>query len=129
VEHFYLEIRAVHIVSVILSGVILLVRGIAFNSLRARWAVAWPARYLTYSVDTVLLTAALMLMTIIKQYPLADSWLTMKLLLVLLYFTFSYSALGARAERTRWLSLAAAVPVYFLIVTVARAHNPLGIFA
>ena len=128
-EPFYLEIRTVHIVSVIASGVLLLVRGISFNLLNASWAVSWPVRYLAYSVDTVLLTAALMLMTIVKQYPFADSWLTVKLLLVLLYFALSYSALGAEREKTRWLCLAGAVPIFGFIVTVARAHHPLGLLA
>ena len=128
-EPFYLEIRAVHIVSVIASGVLLLVRAIAFNLLNARWAVFWPARMLTYTVDTVLLTAALMLMTIVRQYPFTDSWLTVKLILVVLYFVLSYSALGAEREKTRWLCLAAAVPVYGFIVTVARAQSPLGFLA
>lgn len=128
-EAFYLEIRTVHILSVIASGVLLLIRGIAFNLLNASWAVSWPARYLTYTVDTVLLTAALMLMTIVKQYPFIDSWLTVKVMLVLLYFVLSYSALGADREKTRWLCLAAAVPIYGFIVTIARAHHPFGIFA
>ena len=128
-EPFYVEIRTVHIVSVILSGALLLVRGIGLNLLNASWAVSWPARLLSYSVDTVLLTAALMLMTIVRQYPFIDSWLTVKVLLVLLYFVLGYSALGAEREKTRWLCLAAAVPVYGFIVTVARAHSPLGFLA
>ena len=50
-------------------------------------------------------------------------------MLVLLYFVLSYSALGADREKTRWLCLAAAVPIYGFIVTIARAHHPFGIFA
>lgn len=45
---------------------------------------AWPLRFLSYTIDTILLTAALMLMTIVAQYPFVDSWLTIKLNLVLL---------------------------------------------
>ena len=128
-EPFYLEIRAVHIGAVILSGAVLLLRGVAHNLLNASWAMAWPIRTLSYTVDTTLLTAALMLMTIVRQYPFVDSWLTMKVMLLLLYIYLGYMALRGPTERVRWLNLAGAALVYGFIITIARAHNPLGIFA
>lgn len=73
---YYLEIRAVHIGSVMASGALFFLRGVAFNLLDWRWALAAPLRYLSWTVDTILLTAALMLMTIIQQYPVANGWLT-----------------------------------------------------
>ena len=45
-----------------------------------KWARSAPLNYLSYTVDTVLLTAALMLMTIIRQYPFVHGWLTAKVL-------------------------------------------------
>jgi uncharacterized membrane protein SirB2 len=129
VEQYYLEIRAVHIGAVILSGALLLLRGVAHNLLNASWAMAWPIRALSYTVDTTLLTAALMLMTVVRQYPLVDNWLTMKVILVLVYIYLGYMALWGATERVRWLSLGAAALVYGFIVSIARAHNPLGIFA
>lgn len=128
-EQFYLEVRAVHIGAVILSGAVLLLRGVVHNLLNASWVMAWPIKTLTYTVDTVLLTAALMLMTIVRQFPFVDSWLTMKVLLVLVYIYLGYVALRGATKRVRWLSLGAAALVYGFIITIARAHNPLGIFA
>ena len=128
-EQYYLEIRAVHIGAVILSGAVLLLRGVAHNLLNASWAMAWPIRTLSYTVDTTLLTAALMLMTIVRQYPFVDSWLTMKVMLLLLYIYLGYMALRGPTERVRWLNLAGAALVYGFIITIARAHHPLGIFA
>ena len=128
-EPFYLEIRAVHIGSVLLSGLLLLVRALGHNLFGVRWVKAWPVRYLSYTVDTVLLTAALMLMTIVKQYPFVDSWLTMKLLLVILYIILGYSALRGGTSRVRWASFGGAALTYAFIVTIARAHDPLGAFA
>jgi uncharacterized membrane protein SirB2 len=47
--------------------------------------MAAPLRYLSYSIDTVLLTAALMLATILHQYPFVHGWLTTKVLLLFCY--------------------------------------------
>ncbi len=82
---YYLEIRAVHIGSVMASGTLFFLRGVAFNLLGWRWALAAPLRYVSWTVDTILLTAALMLMTIVQQYPVVDGWLTVKVLLLVPY--------------------------------------------
>jgi uncharacterized membrane protein SirB2 len=129
VEYFYLEIRAVHIGAVAISGILMLLRGLARNAFNASWAMSWPVKALSYSIDTVLLTAALMLTTIIQQFPVVDGWLTMKLLLLVVYILLGYQALRGRSLKMRWLSLAGATLVYGSIITVARAHNVLGIFA
>ena len=128
-ESFYLEIRTVHIGSIILSGLLLLVRGVGYNMAGASWAMAWPVRYLSYTIDTVLLTAALMLMTIVRQYPFVDAWITVKLLFVVLYIVLGYQALRGRTTGMRWGSLGGAALLYAFIVSVARTHSPLGFFA
>ncbi|OYX63314.1 MAG: hypothetical protein B7Y88_13175 [Sphingomonadales bacterium 32-64-17] len=128
-EAFYLEIRHVHIASVLTSGALLLLRGLAFNLFGARWVLAAPLRYLSWTVDTVLLTAALMLTTIIRQYPFADGWLTVKVVLLVPYILLGYFALRAQRRKTRLLSLAGAALVFGYIYTVARAHHPLGFLA
>lgn len=128
-ESFYVEIRAVHIGAVTLSGLLMPLRGFAYNWLGATWVMAWPVRTLSYVIDTVLLTAALMLTTIIQQFPFVDSWLTMKVLLLVAYIMLGYYALRGRSVRIRWASLAGAALVYGLIISVARSHDPLGLFA
>jgi uncharacterized membrane protein SirB2 len=127
-ETFYLEIRADHIGAVTLSGLLILLRGVARNWLGAKWVMAWPIKALSYTIDTVLLTAALMLTTIIHQYPLVDGWLTMKVLLLVAYIMLGYRALRGRTAKVRWASLLGAALVYGFIISVARAHDPLGIF-
>ena len=128
-EAFYLEIRAVHIGAVIVSGLLMLLRGMARNAFDAVWVMAWPVRVLSYTIDTVLLTAALMLTTIIQQFPFVDGWLTMKVLLLVVYIMLGYNGLRGRTPQLRWASLAGAALFYGFIVTIARAHSPLGIFA
>jgi len=107
----------------------MLLRGVAHNWLGASWVMAWPVRALSYTIDTVLLTAALMLTTIIQQYPFVDRWLTIKVLLLVAYIVLGYRALRGRTAQVRWASLAGAALIYGIIISVARAHDPLGLFA
>ena len=59
---------------------------------------AW-LRYPSYAVDTMLLTIALILTSIIHQYPFADGWLTMKVALLCVYVLLGSVAL--KRGRTR----------------------------
>jgi uncharacterized membrane protein SirB2 len=126
---FYAEVRLVHIWAVIASGSLFALRGLALN-LGATWPKAAPLRYLSYTIDTILLTAALMLMTIVQQYPFVDAWLTVKVLLLVVYIglgIYAFHTRRARAERlAAWL---AALAAFGFIVSVARAHDPLGVLS
>ena len=63
-----------------------------------------------------------MLMTIVGQYPFVDSWLTIKVMLVLLYIMLGYMALRGASTRRRWASFGAAAATYGFVITVARAR-------
>lgn len=128
-EPFYLELRAVHIGAAVASGLLLFVRALARNLLQANWALLWPVRLVSWTIDMVLLTAAMMLTTVIHQYPFVDNWLTMKLLLLIVYIMLGYWALRGSSAPLRWASLAGAAVAYAVIITIARAHHPLGMFA
>lgn len=122
----YPQIKAVHIAAVILSGGLFAVRGLLMLA-RSRWANHAALRHLSYAIDTVLLTAALMLVTILHQYPFVQAWLTVKLLLLVAYIVLGVLAL--RRGRTRAIragAFLAALAVYLFIVSVARTHRPLG---
>lgn len=124
---FYPEIRSVHIGAVIASGSLFALRG---SMMLARSPLAHHAalRYLSYAIDTTLLTAALMLATILHQYPFVHAWLTVKVLLLVVYIALGTLALKrARTRRAQAISLAAAIGVFGLIASVARTHHPLGI--
>ena len=126
---FYPQIRSVHIAAVLASGGLFFLRGLALH-LGARWAMAAPLRYLSYAIDTLLLTAALMLATILHQYPFVHGWLTAKVFLLVSYVGLGTFAL--KRGRTREIRVAcwiAALLVYAFMITVARAHHPLGVLA
>jgi uncharacterized membrane protein SirB2 len=129
VLEFYSEIKWVHVATVIASGTMFFVRGVALQ-VGAQWVMAAPLRYLSYTIDTVLLTAALMLATLLHQYPFVHAWLTVKVALLAIYIVLGSIAL--KRGQTRAMRLAcflAALLVYVHIVSVARAHHPLGFFA
>jgi uncharacterized membrane protein SirB2 len=124
---FYPEIKSVHIGAVIASGSLFALRG---SLMLARSSLANHAalRYLSYAIDTTLLTAALMLVTILHQYPFVQGWLTVKVLLLAIYIVLGSLALKRAASRRAQVAcFFAAVGVFLLIASVARAHHPLGI--
>ena len=92
--------------------------------------MAWPVRYLSYTIDTVLLTGALMLATVLRQYPFVHAWLTVKVLLLVVYVVLGSLALRyAPTRRTPIACGVSALLVYLAIISVARAHHPLGALA
>jgi len=129
---FYPQLRLVHIVAVFASGGLFFLRGMAFFAgpgWAAALAMALPVRLLSYTIDTVLLTAALMLMTIVQQYPFVDAWLTMKVLLLVAYIVLGLIAFRfARTPSGRVGAFVVALCVYGYIISVAWAHDPLGVF-
>ena len=106
-----------------------LVRGAALLAGMA-WPRALPLRYLSWTIDTVLLTAALMLTTLVRQYPFVHAWLTVKVVLLVVYIALGMLAFSARRGRPlRAAAWVAALAVFGFIYSVARAHHPLGLFA
>jgi uncharacterized membrane protein SirB2 len=124
---FYPQIKWVHVAAAIASGSLFALRGIGVLA-KARWPMWAPLRYLTYAVDTTLLTTALMLATILHQYPFVHAWLTVKVMLLVVYILLGTFALKrGRTRAARAWCFMAALAVYLYIVSVARAHHPLGV--
>ena len=128
-EEFYLDIRGIHIGAVIVSGSLFVIRAVGYNLLQAKWPMASTLRFLVWTVDTILLTAALMLMTIVQQFPFVDAWLTVKVLLLVAYIVIGWFAFRAERKPARLAASFAAITIFLFIVTVARAHDPLGLFS
>ena len=123
---FYPQIRFVHILSVCLSGGLFALRGLGVLA-GMRWPQAAAVRYLSYSIDTVLLTAALMLVTILPGALFANGWLTAKLVLLVIYVALGVFALRkGRTPAARALSYVAALLVFATIFGIARYHHPWG---
>ena len=127
---FYAQIKWVHIAAVLASGSLFLLRGLLVQAGRPTFAMAAPVRYLSYSIDTILLTAALMLVTILPGAMFANGWLTVKLVLVVAYVVLGTLALKrGRTPRMRTTCYVLALLVFGFVLSIARAHQPLGLFA
>ncbi len=125
---FYLPIKMVHITSVLLSGSLFFLRGILLLNART-WANSAPIRYLSYSIDTVLLTSALMLATMLPSAMFSNGWLSLKIALLVVYIALgSFALKRGRSQKVRLTCFIAAVLVFCYMISIARMHHPLGIF-
>lgn len=124
---FYPQIKWVHVATVFASGLLFLMRGLLVQSGRERLAMLPSLRYLSYSIDSILLSAAFMLLTILPHGLYANGWLALKLVLLVVYVVLGSLALKrGRSARTRTITFVAAVAVYVGIIGIARMHHPLG---
>ena len=82
------------------------------------------------SVTLFVIRGALMLTTVIHQYPFTTGWLTMKVVLLVVYVVLGSIALKrGRTQRARTVAFVAALLTVAFLYSVARAHHPLGVFA
>lgn len=124
---FYPQIKLVHIFCVLASGGLFALRGALVQAGRAGIAQLAPVRLLSYAIDTTLLTAALMLVSILPHGLYANGWLATKLALLVLYVALGVFAMQQScAPATRRLSFIAALATYGYMLGVARMHHPLG---
>jgi len=117
-----LLLKAVHVTCILTSYSLFVLRGIwsfrGSSVMKARWVKIVP-----HVVDTCLLASAIALAFAIHQYPFVDSWLTAKVIGLLLYIALGLVALKYGNSRNirvgAWL---AAQVVFFYIVFVAINH-------
>lgn len=124
---FYPQIKWVHVACVLASGSLFALRGLLVQLGHAGAAQWMPVRWLSYAIDTTLLTAALMLVSILPGAMFANGWLTTKLVLLVVYVVLATLALKrARTPRARRIFFIAALVTYIYMLGVARMHHPLG---
>lgn len=124
---YYLQIKHAHIALALTSGLLFSLRGAAALA-GMRWPRWAAVRWTSYTIDTSLLTAALMLLTILPGAMFANGWLTAKLVLLVVYVVLGVFAM--RPTRTRPVRAAcyvAALACFGMVYSIARAHHPLGL--
>jgi uncharacterized membrane protein SirB2 len=123
---FYPQIKHAHIGLALLSGGLFALRGVLLLS-GLRWPNAAPVRYTSYTIDTALLTAAMMLLTILPGALYANGWLTVKIALLVVYVVLGVFALRrGRTWRVRAVCYVAALLAFAQMYFIARMHHPLG---
>lgn len=125
----YLFLKYVHVSCVILSGCGFVLRGVWMLAdsplLRQRWVRVFP-----HVVDTALLASAIALAIISSQYPLAQSWLTAKVIGLIAYIVCGAIALKRGKTKTvRAVFFVVALLIFAYIVLVALNRSPLAVFA
>lgn len=120
-------LKAVHVGCVALTFVSFTTRAVWMLNESPRLATR-AARVLPHVIDTVLLLSAVALMFAIHQYPVADSWLSAKVIGLMLYIALGTVALKRGKTRpTRVAALAGAYLGFVYIVAVAITHDPLPV--
>lgn len=123
---FYPQIKHAHIGLALLSGGLFALRGALLLG-GARWPNAAPVRYTSYAIDTALLTAAMMLLTILPGALYANGWLAVKLALIVVYVVLGVFALRrGRSRGVRAACYLLALLAFAQVYWIARAHHPLG---
>jgi uncharacterized membrane protein SirB2 len=124
-EMDYPLLKLTHVTCVVLSYAGFFLRGIWMirdsRMLERRWV-----RVLPHVVDTVLLASAIALAVMLKQYPLAEPWLTAKVAGLVLYIALGMVGLRYGAtRRIRTGAWIAAQAVFLYIVAVALTRSVL----
>jgi len=126
---YHLALKHLHVTAVALSFALFALRGAWMIVDSPRLAARW-ARILPHVVDTVLLLSALVLAATLGQWPFAQAWLTVKVVLLCAYIALGMVALRpGRPKRVRVAAFLLALVVFLAIVSVARTHDPWGALA
>ena len=122
----YPEFKSLHIALVLTSGGLFLLRG-AFVATGATWPMTASLRYLSYSIDTLLVASAAALLLILPVAVYQNGWLVLKLLLLPVYVVLGSLALKrGRTLARRRVAYGAALLVLLSMYAIARTHHPLG---
>ena len=120
----YFALKSVHVGAVIISFSLFFLRGLWMmadpGKLDARWV-----RVVPHVIDTILLVSAIALAAMTAQYPFVQSWLTAKVIALLVYILLGTVAIRrGRTRRVRIVAWILALTVFGYMVAVARARVP-----
>jgi uncharacterized membrane protein SirB2 len=125
---YYTELKHLHIACAVASIILFVLRHV-LSLRKVDWRKSRALLIMPHVVDSVLLISAILLTITIGQYPFVNSWLTVKVIALVVYIFLAMQALKiGRSQSSRRVAFIAAVVVFGFIVTVARTHSPLGIF-
>ncbi len=104
------------------------------RGLGVTWQQAWPMRkfwrYLSVTIDVPLLLAGASLWALLGHHPLQQTWLGVKLVLLLLYIVLgSFALKRGRTRGQRLLFFGLALGVVASMVGIALRHHPAGWWA
>jgi uncharacterized membrane protein SirB2 len=120
----YWLLKYIHVTAVIASFALFFLRGLWMMRLPEKLAVRW-VRVVPHVVDTVLFASAIALAALTAQYPFVQSWLTAKVVALVVYIGLGSIALRrGRTRRMRIVAWVMALIVFGYIIAVARTRDP-----
>ena len=123
---YYSLLRTIHISCISVSLCLFIFRGMLMLTNSAYLHKKW-LRILPHCIDTLLLSSAILLTIILQQYPLMNSWLTMKLICLIIYIILGSIALKrGKTKQLRIIALLAAILIFLFMYSVARYHHFAG---
>lgn len=120
----YLTLKLVHVGCAAASFMLFFLRGLWVLGDSPRMQARW-VRVVPHVIDATLLASALGLTVVVAQYPFVNGWLTVKVLLLVVYIALGMVAM--RFGRTRTVRMTAwlgAILVLAYIVLVAVSKQP-----
>jgi uncharacterized membrane protein SirB2 len=124
-----LLLKFVHVSTVFVSFLLFTLRAYSVFT-QNNWHRNPFFRIIPHVNDTLLFVSALGLVVVLKQYPFIEPWLTVKVVLLLVYIILGMALMKVARSNFAKISLfVLSVLCFIYIVGVARAHNPLGIFS
>lgn len=119
----YAWLKYIHVITVIISVSLFFLRGIwvIMDSprLQQRWVKVVP-----HVNDSILLISAVALTVVVAQYPFVQSWLTAKVMLLIVYIGLGMVAISRGKTRlVRTLAWVFALLVFGYIVLIALTKN------
>ena len=122
---YYLPIKHLHMTLVAFSVLFFVIRAGLMFMKKPIHDKKW-AKMTSRIADTFLLISAIMLCTIISQYPFVESWLTEKVLCLIAYIILAYVALyRAKTTKTKILTTVGAVGWVLIAGKIAILKQPL----
>jgi len=128
VGELYLPLKHTHLLLVAISLLFFIARATA-SLLNAGWLQKKWAKISPHVIDTFLLGTGVALTVVIQQYPLVHHWLTVKIALLVSYIVFGILGMKAQARQRKLIFFGVSLLSVFMLISVARAHHPLGLFA
>jgi uncharacterized membrane protein SirB2 len=120
----YVVVKYVHLAAVALSFSLFFLRGLWMILDSPRLGQRW-VRVAPHANDTVLLAAGVWLAFALRLAPSENTWLTAKLIALLVYIGLGMLALRfLRSKGQRVTAWIAALAVFGYMVAVAVSHNP-----
>lgn len=122
-SEWYLSLKQAHVALVVASVALFGARGLGVLA-GARWPMAAALRRGSVAIDTLLFSAGVALWWMLALQPLRDTWLGVKLLLVVAYIVLGTLALRRAPGRgAKALAFVAALACVAAAATIARGHD------